>query len=348
MITRFDSYKEHPSLVMDVLKYYRLERGDIRAKTVGHYCEDVAHLRTADGDGYDIDLVLYICRKLCEHDYMREVINRGGFGVNNVYLTNPMLKDDDLQGIGIQLEYMFNAAVYGFEYIYHIYKDKVVPIIAYDGNGEMIGMGTGFRYARGVATALHCLMDSDRGGQTGYMNKYAHVSIGGFSSKELNAAEVRISKSGDVDVAYIDLGADPTDRVVTDDAHILDEVLAMGYPRVPGYESFVTAEKATVSAIGRPLITTRGSVAAIEKSYLTKSEMLLITARIRGGNSGGPVINDKAMVVGVATSIPDSQGDYDDQGYGAVVPARELWPLEHEGEYDVLSLGEGFFVEEMR
>ena len=41
-----------------------------------------------------------------------------------------------------------------------------------------------------------------------------------------------------------------------------------------------------------------------------------------GGNSGGPVINDKGCIVGVACQTPyygEDIGNYDDLGYGIVI-----------------------------
>ena len=47
---------------------------------------------------------------------------------------------------------------------------------------------------------------------------------------------------------------------------------------------------------------------------------MLVTARIRGGNSGGPIIDSNGAVVGVAFSEPMSKGDYDEMGYGIAYP----------------------------
>ena len=54
---------------------------------------------------------------------------------------------------------------------------------------------------------------------------------------------------------------------------------------------------------------------------------MLITAKIRGGNSGGPVISEDGSIIGVACQTPyydDNIGDYDDLGYGIAVPIKYL------------------------
>lgn len=54
---------------------------------------------------------------------------------------------------------------------------------------------------------------------------------------------------------------------------------------------------------------------------------MLITARIRGGNSGGPVIDSNGAVVGVAFSEPMSKGDYDEMGYGVAYPIEIFYQI---------------------
>ena len=102
----------------------------------------------------------------------------------------------------------------------------------------------------------------------------------------------------------------------------------MGYPKIPAFTQFLTAEKATISSKASSRITpTRGAIAAYGYEYLSKIDAMLITARIRGGNSGGPVINQYGCLVGIACQIPDNNpmnGDYDDLGYGIAVPVSHL------------------------
>ncbi len=57
---------------------------------------------------------------------------------------------------------------------------------------------------------------------------------------------------------------------------------------------------------------------------------MLITAKIRGGNSGGPIVNEEGSVVGVSCQIPNYEGDigdYDDLGYGIVIPIKYLFEI---------------------
>ena len=78
--------------------------------------------------------------------------------------------------------------------------------------------------------------------------------------------------------------------------------------------------------------------------YLMKCEMMLITAKVSGGNSGGPVINDKGCLVGITSCLTDGEGDYDNLGYGMVSPVKYLLDIvpnnDERKEYDI---SRGFF-----
>ena len=67
---------------------------------------------------------------------------------------------------------------------------------------------------------------------------------------------------------------------------------------------------------------TKGAVASLADQYISPSTgpLMLVTARIRGGNSGGPIINANGQVVGVAFAEPMSEGNYDEMGYGVAYP----------------------------
>ena len=137
-----------------------------------------------------------------------------------------------------------------------------------------------------------------------------------------------MSDNEGVDLAFIHTGRVEEPLIYADEGEVMQEVLVMGYPRIPAFTNFLTAEKALISSKATSRITpTAGAIAAYGYEYLAKIEAILITARIRGGNSGGPVINQNGCLVGVACQIPalDPQyGDYDDLGYGVAVPVKYL------------------------
>lgn len=103
--------------------------------------------------------------------------------------------------------------------------------------------------------------------------------------------------------------------------------MALGYPDVPGFFPALAAEKAMISS---RLTATKGSVASAPFEIFAKSELLLITARVRGGFSGGPILNEAGDYIGLISRDPATQfGDeldaaihkYDTLGYGTAIPS---------------------------
>ena len=63
----------------------------------------------------------------------------------------------------------------------------------------------------------------------------------------------------------------------------ISDVLVMGYPKIPTFTNFLTAEKATISSKAEARLTpTKGAIAAFGENYLSKAELMLITAKLEG------------------------------------------------------------------
>jgi hypothetical protein len=245
-------------------------------------------------------------------------IQRAGiYGTKSIYHTNWPYSTQRLNERRQYYISYFNSIVYGFEYIYRHYRDKVLPIVA-EKNGDK-SMGTVFRSLNGLVTARHCIEGHDS-----YMIK-------GYTAQQLQSAPILVSENPAIDIAYIHTG-EPSE-VYCDAPKVLDEVLVMGYPRVALFLNFLTAEKATISTMVNARMTpSRGSIAATAKTIWTgEQDLLLITAKIKGGNSGGPIINNRGCVVGVAFADPSAEGLYDEIGYGVGMPIQVLKDIIAEG-----------------
>ena len=299
-----------PELVYDIVDYFRISNRvkEPAQKSVLDYCNNSRfNIPAPNREFIQPDTVHKICELLTKNRVLictRVGTSTEGFDSN--YLFMPRNEDGFLQKHPAVV-FRFNCLVYGFRFIYSTYREFVLPVIVKkDGD---ISMGTCFRFHSGILTAKHCL-DVDE------------VCIPGFSSEQLNNCQVLMSEKGDIDLAYIELNQPSI--LVSDDAHVLDEVLVMGYPKIPQFFDFCAAERATVSSIP-----TRGVVASMADQYLSKSagQLMLVTARIRGGNSGGPIIGSNGAVVGVAFSEPMSKGDYDEMGYGIAYPIEVFYEL---------------------
>lgn len=83
-------------------------------------------------------------------------------------------------------------------------------------------------------------------------------------------------------------------------------------------------------------------------------DYLIINAKVKGGNSGSPVINSKGNVVGLVVQIPMDTEDatqLDKLGYGVVTPTSEIIKLLSSEnytpdivEYDCENIEEGFKI----
>ena len=311
----------YPDLIIQILEYFDISNSlktSIEAKSVMGFCE-LFKDKKQNGNSYIYhpNIVNRICKKLCDCNQMTCIRNDGGLGLNNNYMFL-LNRKDFFNENKLQLQYYYNSMVYGFEYIYNMYKNSVVPLVWNKSSGDYAA-GTGFKFLGGIVTARHCLEDVD------------NLQIEGYSSDDLKVAEIYLSDNPGLDIAFINTNRYEEPQLFCEDGEVMQEVLVLGYPKIPAFTDFLTAEKATISSKAMARITpTVGAIAAFGEEYLAKMEAMLITARIRGGNSGGPVINSHGCLVGVACQVPNFEGEigeYDDLGYGIAVPVRYLIEL---------------------
>ncbi len=310
--TYFDDYDEKfPGVIIEILEYFEItnrESGNIKDRSILKFCERGI---SEGGVIYQPQIISRICKRLCDCGQMECLQSQGGIGLNDNYLFI-LNRKDFFNGNKEKFQHYYNSMVYGFEYIYNTYKNLVIPVVCDQGNGDY-AMGTGFKFANGIVTAKHCVTD------------VKNLQIKGYRASELEGKPIYISDMDGVDIAFIETGRYENPQVFTDVGEVMQEVLVMGYPKIPAFTDFLTAEKATISSKASSRITpTKGNITAYGHEYLTKTDAMLITAKIKGGNSGGPVINQNGCLVGVACHVPayEEAGDYDNLGYGIAVPAK--------------------------
>lgn len=308
----FEYYKKYPELILDILEYFWID-ADLNKKNIIKFC---SHNRY--GEVFQPDIILRICDKLAENRVISLIFRGGTLEGETSYSFVWRKGKEEWDKSKYTLLHHYNSMVYGFEYIYHYFSDKVIPIVAYKGGD--CSMGTVFKFHNGLITARHCIEEHDS-----YMIK-------GYTAQQLQSAPIFVSENPAIDIAYIHTG-EPSE-VYCDSPNVLDDILVMGYPKVPAFLDFLTAEKATISTMAQMRMTpSKGSIAAMAEEIHTYREtrLMLITAKIRGGNSGGPIINNKGCVVGVAFGEPTAEGSYDDVGYGVGMPIQVLDDIIREG-----------------
>jgi len=220
--------------------------------------------------------------------------------------------------------------VYGFPSIIDAYDKSIFQIVVHSDGDQ--ASGTCFAYSeRGLLTAAHRVTTARQ------------IEIVGLNKSDLSGARIFSAGSSTVDCAFIGL---PTPLLSCrrmphwGDAEVLEEVVLLGYPNIPTLLSVQIAERANVSTI------LRGAVAS-EARDIFGSELLLVTAPVRGGFSGGPVINGSGLTVGMISRQPFPQLEqpeiqrYDAAGFGLAIPRSILAKF-----MDAINHGDTAIVEE--
>ncbi|MCY7332729.1 MAG: serine protease [Pseudanabaena sp. CAN_BIN31] len=212
----------------------------------------------------------------------------------------------------------YDFAAYGFPEIYNKFKDAVKPVVVKKADhigGKDEDIGTGFWLERGLfVTARHCIWNM------------REINIIGWNPSDAALSKIWVSSDKNIDLAILKFTKNPFPKVhgfKYKDAEILDSVLTMGYPQLPGFDNVLVTENAQISG---HLKSTTGQIVTEAKAYWEKDqEYFLINARVKGGNSGCPVITNRGYVAGVV--VQGSAGENltpDIMGYGAAVTFTTL------------------------
>ena len=243
------------------------------------------------------------------------VVHRGGIdSTDAAYFCS--LSDAEIDAVRDSIDY----AVYGFPVIYQELSPAVVPIVHVNSD-DRESLGSSFlRTQHLLVTAKHCVVGAKS------------LSIRGISEEQFSSSQILVHRNDALDLAAIHF-PDPVlvevKPITLAAGSVLDEVLVLGYPNVPGFTELLAAEKAAISA---RLRVTKGAIASEATEIFAKTSLFLITARVRGGFSGGPVLNATGAAIGLVSRQPISDGgqqadfyaQYDNLGYGVAIPSEAI------------------------
>lgn len=206
----------------------------------------------------------------------------------------------------------YEYIAFGFPIIRESFAASVIALETIDKKGQ-IGIGSAFVHnTQRIITCRHCVENM--------REIILHSSL--FINSNLKSIFVPSNKG--IDLAVLTFEKDTslqTSGFSLAQNKMLDNVMVMGYPPIPGFQTILVSETAQISGY---LKSSTGQIIAQDSSYLDGQEYMLITARVKGGNSGGPVVGEQGKVVGIVTQVPEDDGMTDLLGYAVALPAQAI------------------------
>ena len=311
-MTEFEDYPvEYKYLPIEILLFFSEIKEDENQKMIHRTLMDFCSYYKKVYQTKELPqprVVSKVCDILVDEGKMTLLRKTGFDNTENSYLC--MFRDKSIRNKPLIFDLVNNqlsCTIYGFKFIYNYYKDYVLPILHTDQNDD-ISIGSCFLFRGGILTAKHCIENAKK------------IAIRGINPADIEHGKFFTLSKESMDLIFIKLQVEIINSIPFHrEASILDEVIALGYPKIPGFHNFLTGEKALVSS---RFTGSTGSVASTAKDIWIRENLLLITAKIKGGNSGGPIINKNGEVVGIASSLATGEGKYDDLGYGTVIPIK--------------------------
>ena len=293
-------------IAADIIKFFYRELpdfGGINAATTADFINSYL--------GYPgkLEDILKYCQQLEALGYLIPYFNPQDSALDKRYYAPKFDQRDASYGV-------YGFKIFGFPLIRQRFSESVIALIPTKADGDD-DIGSAFLMESNyLVTARHCIIGMKQ------------VIIQGLNTEETQIENIWIPADDKIDLAIIKFNQKPFSNAYefqTQKGHLLDEVMTMGYPPIPNFDAILVAETAKIAAV---LKSTTGEIIAHEAAYRTRQNYFLISARIKGGNSGGPVIGKDGRVIGVVTEY-SSGGDSsnpvaDTLGFGVVTPVETL------------------------
>lgn len=295
-------------LATEILRFFHIDYSDGAKPQSIRTIEEFSKVKPDWEETLDLQLVFRICSQLEHYGYLVEartihphpVLGRG-------YVAPNFNERRAIYG-----EYEFVG--HGFAMLREQLSSAVRPVVVTRPDGSE-DIGTCFLLGNQCTlfTARHVIEGMQR------------VEIPDKDGHPIRIKKIILPKDPHLDVAVIMTEAPLTEVPFfrCSDSSILDEVLCLGFPPIPGFEATLIADLVTINA---EVKASAGRIVADGESYLDQQKYFLINARVKGGNSGGPIVSRQGYVVGilVQTSMAtEDQQNLDSLGYGIATPKSE-------------------------
>jgi hypothetical protein len=225
-----------------------------------------------------------IAHRLTQENVIEFVVTwNSGPGLGSAYHTYNLPTQDEID-YGV-----LECLVHGFPFIRHHFQSAVVPLIQRSGSAPDGEIGSAFLIESGkiliqrsgsapdgeigsafliesgkILTARHCIV--------GHAPSEAlSVELIGIDPRTIERILIPKDSRRDMAVAVCRKTLEcERNRLRLGTGFVLDEVMALGYPPIPGYFNVLSALRARVAGdLSEYLRSTTGDIAASEKPYLT-------------------------------------------------------------------------------
>lgn len=295
-------------LIKDILDYYsfyslhEIHKGEYQSV---QDCMDHISKKGAD---LQLRTFLSIVKKFENDGFLLKVGQKGDDPICGATYVAQTLSSDYLEYGSYHFHY------YGFSAIRNHFTKSVLPIdvTKLDDSKDI---GTCFIVdANRIITAKHCIENKK--------NIRVFDPTGQVVSPTSIWTPADNTDLAMIEMNYYNFSSCPSLRL--EYGEVLEEVLTMGYPPIPGFDAIQVAD---VSHIGGAIKVSKGKIIAEDRTLWDPETNYLINARVKGGNSGGPIINNLGFAIGMIVDIPlapDDQEKIDLLAYGVALTGRRI------------------------
>lgn len=173
------------------------------------------------------------------------------------------------------------ADILGLEYIYSKIRKYEVHIEVKNTEGDYHG-GSGTLIAPGVILTCRHVVDPDK----------FEISKIELNNSIYEVKGIKLSEEKDIGLVYIQgCDVDPRNNIIFGKGNVLEEIITFGYPTIPMLRE-------------APMIAQKGEINAVTTDF-EKNKCLIISSIVRPGNSGGAIISENGLFVGMVSDFKE-------------------------------------------
>jgi trypsin-like peptidase len=210
----------------------------------------------------------------------------------------------------------YEFVAFGFPKVLEHFRNSIIRLDVLQERDSSIPCSSFVIPENRLVTASHCINPGARIAIDGWDPKQSPLAKI-FMPVEYDTARPFVAKRGRIDVAIFQFERDPfstSAKLGLWRDKVLDEVLVAGYPPLTGFNA--------------DLVAGTGQVISHTHSTARNQPLVMFSARVKRGNSGGPVLNQMGKVVGVVSHLlTDDEMKVDPLGYGLATPAQAILDL---------------------